>query len=982
MISLPDLFEQTLANNPALAADVRKSFDTFEPWLEQSGMPFFPGFTDHSPRHINDVLQTAASLISDSSRELLSAEDVAVLCLAILLHDCGMHLTQDGFRVLAEDSSSPIVREIDHASWATLWTNYLGEANRFGQDRLLAIFGDSEPLRLDELAITDLSERDCLLVGEFVRRHHARLAHEIAINGVPKRDGARLALFGLNADLRDISGLVARSHGMPIRAPFSYIEEKYGLLPEFRRIKIPFLMAVLRISDYVQVQSERALQTLLSVRELRSPISRQEWRAHFAVRDISTRHDDPEALYVHAVPPDVKTFLKLDALFKDIQREMDESWAAIGEVYGRRGPLADLGLTVRRIRSNLEIPGKFARTVQYIPIKAGFEASGPDLLKLLVGPLYNYEYSVGIRELLQNAVDACRERIDLSSPSSANAANAANAAGDADIIVEILEAEDGNGWVTVTDNGVGMNLDTVTQYFLVAGASFRNSDVWKQQHTSELGEVRVMRGGRFGVGVLAAFLLGPEIRVTTRHMTHGESEGIEFSARIDDPIVELRRCAAPIGTSIKVWVSDKEIFGRLRPHANTDLTDSDKVISLDSWDPVDWFVQSFPRVSYRWSGYNKEINAEYPAGERKRFKAVLQRQAGELVPPLPEPDNSWRELPNPRPYKAIFWQAQAERPSSDEDANMDISRIGKIVVNGIRVRNLSNTWSVSNSTFGPKQIGLGPRYELVRPSMSILDPAGVCPINLQRSDVSYEHMGIDDRLAEAMLRLYLGRILPPSEPCRTIEELANLCSAIRRQESILFVGGESPICAARDGIFLAAHRFFSDLQIKLLIFADVRNLSGSHITADVLLKGEAIHIRRASSSKSRDVAWFRAIHGPSENPEWYTRQVGIPSLARQGTVSIVSSEHWKDVTQPGKVNRHIIQSLQVEPYGDHHQLLTSGNRKQVGEVISRTKAIHAFLDSAADVSIWILSTASPSADDKSILRDIWFDMFGGALLHN
>jgi hypothetical protein len=51
----------------------------------------------------------------------------------------------------------------------------LSEASRFNEEKLTAIFGSSEPYRFDQLNLENLSERDCLLIGEFVRRHHTRL---------------------------------------------------------------------------------------------------------------------------------------------------------------------------------------------------------------------------------------------------------------------------------------------------------------------------------------------------------------------------------------------------------------------------------------------------------------------------------------------------------------------------------------------------------------------------------------------------------------------------------------------------------------------------------------------------------------------------------------------------------------------------------------------------------------------------------------
>jgi molecular chaperone HtpG len=234
MIRLPALFERILSRNPSLASQVRLSLDIFEPWLEQSGMPFFPGFTDHSPRHINDVLDTAASLISDASRKLLNPEDIAVLSLAILLHDCGMHLTQDGFRALICSSNDRIkIPQLDPQSWPALWRNFVGEVNRFGEEKLLSIFGSPEPFHTDLIDLEDLSEKTCLIVGEFIRRHHARLAHEIAVAGVPSSAAASLHLMGIDADLKDISGLVARSHGLAIRASFSYLADRYDTLPSW-----------------------------------------------------------------------------------------------------------------------------------------------------------------------------------------------------------------------------------------------------------------------------------------------------------------------------------------------------------------------------------------------------------------------------------------------------------------------------------------------------------------------------------------------------------------------------------------------------------------------------------------------------------------------------------------------------------------------------------------------------------------------------
>lgn len=973
MIHLPDLFERKLSSDPSLATAIRQSLNLFEPWLEQSGMPFFPGFTDHSPRHINDVLNTAASLISDASHVLLSAEDVSVLCMSILLHDCGMHLTQDGFRALVTNSGRPVISGLGDLPWPQMWEDFLSEAHRFGQDRLVAIFGDAEPVRVDEINLDDLSERDCLLIGEFVRRHHSRLAHEIALTGVPIRNGTPLELIGLDAEYRDLAGLVARSHGMPIRATFPYIESKYSLLPEYRRVKSPYLMAILRIADYVQVQSERALKSLLSVKELRSPVSRQEWRNHFAVKDVSQRHEDPEALFVNAKPSDVRTYLKLDSLFKDIQRELDESWATLGEVYGRQGDLAKLGLTWRRIRSNLDEKEKFSRTVPYIPVKAGFDSSGPDLLKLLVGPLYDYKFEVGIRELIQNAVDACKELTDITThrvPKSGMHV-------EAEVTVDIYENEDGTGWITVSDNGVGMTVDTITNYFLVAGASFRNSDVWKQQHTDESGQLRVMRGGRFGVGALAAFLLGDELSVRTRHVGRSESEGLEFTARIDDPVVELRRCQAPVGTVIKIWVSNPEIINKLRPwrHQLPELP-KEGVVKLHVWPESDWFVQSSPRVACRWNGFDQKLYPASPENKRVRYQGEFQLSPEDYVPHPEKLAPGWQELNDPSPYKAILWQYR--KPKKQNNASEEEParpQINEITVNGVRIQEVSMYQEGGYVRLTNEAKGTGPDYSLLRPSMAIFDPAGICPINLQRSAVSFERMGLDENLSKAVLQEHFKKLLGPSLSCNSLADIKELCAAQKKQLDVHYSGQTVPICVTSEGLFLATPQCFSELKVRVLLSIDTNNVPNSAY-AKLLNKGEAVLFRVSPSGIQNDLGWFRAMLAEDNSYGWLKRNTGLPFINRSAAVGAMPKKLWALANEKGRVNRQLLQSLIKVRSSTQHQIVAVGNVDEASPLISRVEELLTLFDEGSGVFAWKL-TNNNQFIPPSLIHQVWIEMFGG-----
>ena len=123
-----------------------------------------------------------------------------------------------------------------------------------------------------------------------------------------------------------------------------------------------------------------------------------------------------------------------------------------------------------------------------------------------------------------------------------------------------------------------MTADTIVNYFLCAGASFRRSDYWLNQHIDGRGNSRVLRSGRFGIGVLAAFLAGNNVEVTTRHVT--DLKGIVFTAALTDKYTELRHVACDIGTTIRVLLT-KTAAQSLRDRP-------------DSWD---WYCLASPVVT-------------------------------------------------------------------------------------------------------------------------------------------------------------------------------------------------------------------------------------------------------------------------------------------------------------------------------------------------------------------------------------------------
>ncbi len=144
---------------------------------------------------------------------------------------------------------------------------------------------------------------------------------------------------------------------------------------------------------------------LIKFKSFTSRFSEIEHQTRLSTEYFKTDAKDPETLFVDLKPQDGLMYTKLMKLFTDIQRELDTSFAINGEMYGRSKDY--LKLRYRRIKTNLN-NRKVINKLPYVAEAFRFEAD-PDLFKLLVGPLYRYDPSYGVREVIQNSVDACIE---------------------------------------------------------------------------------------------------------------------------------------------------------------------------------------------------------------------------------------------------------------------------------------------------------------------------------------------------------------------------------------------------------------------------------------------------------------------------------------------------------------------------------------------------------------------------------------------
>ena len=748
-IEIPKQLKRLLEDSN-LQAPVKSLTDRAGEILADNKLAFFPDYTDHGLDHIECVLKSEVDLVpkqvwddskDDSEPRLLHDADAAVIIGATLLHDIAMHLRPTGFRELVGKDSRfqplPWFRESheDQSAdlpWHEVWENYVREARRFSERDLTNIIGEASARdwKFERLPndVGQWETNHYLVVGEFIRRHHARLAHEIAIYGFPglptgSGEGQFPAMGKEQGhvlmQLADLIGLVARSHGTSLRVCNLYLDASplYPGTPKPMGTAVFYPMALLRVADYLQIDRPRAPAVLLQLRNPQSPVSVQEWKKHRAVQNIGPATDPRGKMITVSTDLSLPLYLQLRDLLAGLQAEMDHSTAVLDEVYGARTELGlnKLSLATRRVYSNLHSP-IYRDSLPYVPNHTGFTAD-PNLLTLLVEPLYGKVPSVGVRELMQNAADAVCELEVWSETRNVPVQSLDLPDQDCDVLIEFIKRDNGSWLLRVRDRGIGMTADTIQNYFLRAGASFRRSSEWAKEFVDEQGHPSVIRAGRFGIGAFAVFLLGPSFRLWTRHAATDKSIGYTIAASANSQLIEISRVdGLKIGTTIEVELKDgaakslgldegKEYFGGPGRH-------------------TDWFCWDWPKIHKRIirDGVIFAIEQEYSAPIR-----------------MSGPQNDWLDI-YPSGFDVVHWTFDDAPPLS---------------CNGLRIDSPpSYSYFFEQAAFNwPDDV------QLLAPKIAVVDGDANLPVTTQRYGLSERNLPFIAELTRDVVLSFIAHAL-------------------------------------------------------------------------------------------------------------------------------------------------------------------------------------------------------------------------------
>lgn len=699
-IKIPQRFIEKLANTE-WDVIVRETILNIQPLVKVSPK-FFPEYTLHGIDHINHVLFIADKLIPKEviQSDRVSPKDLGILICSILIHDLGMFIDNSKVCSFIQDNTLRINGFSPNEPYTVLWQDYCNKIKRYSPRQWNNLIG-SETQTIPSLTETgNWTEREYLVMGEFLRWYHPRIAHEIALYDFMD---IKILSERIPKQTKNVIGLIARSHGMNIRDAEieNYCKTQFGSNDYIGNCPVYYLMSVLRLADYLDAGVERAPKMLSDVHVFTSKTSRDEWilNQNFQFESFGWRKaESTRTLDLPASPASTTEFVRAEKMLLSIQSEFDSSVAIIEEIYQ-----GEYNLSINRVTSNILKNGCRNDLSLKFVLKETKLGACPNILPLLVGPLYSNDPSYGVRELIQNSVDACSERGYIDNNYTGK------------IIINI---DTDSKMFSITDDGIGMSEDIIRNYYLTAGSSYRYSENWSNLFTDSSDEPNIARIGRFGIGALATFLLGKCASVSTRR--HGSDIGYKFcySLNTDEPINVICDKSIDVGTTICITMSDMACSYFKNSY------------NKDEW--TSWYRFEKPEI---------EINIDE--------KKIINEN---ILPVISESKEGWFTF-NSKYYNQLIWSYSGIHPETGKHFS------NELICNGIPIDKVEPRYHINTNRWGSTHWSIirNRGFDVHLPIISLIDNNAYLDMDLSRRHLN--NFPIEDGFVKEIYKYILSELL-------------------------------------------------------------------------------------------------------------------------------------------------------------------------------------------------------------------------------
>jgi molecular chaperone HtpG len=329
----------------------------------------------------------------------------------------------------------------------------------------------------------------------------------------------------VNETYAEAIGLVGMGHRKVELLDFDSYNPEFVVKSGSDFVCLPFLAGVLRLADELDITNDRTPELLYNEYFPTNRISKEEWEKHksnyFVTFNkpsikITSKCFDKDLYYAL-----LKQYNKIDGVIKYLQKIINTI------------PQNDRRLKIDYLKLEKDV-----KTIGFIPKDIGFSFDLQNTINTFIGDNIYKDKFVSIRECLQNAIDSCRYRKQISKSSYSP-----------EITITLSEKE-----LIISDNGLGMDEFIVENYF---------SKLAKSYYTESKVSKEFEAISQFGIGVFSYFLLCDFFEVESKQ--EGK-ECIKFRATKDaDNYFHFYpdSIKSSIGTSITIFLKDEMSFDDL-----------------------------------------------------------------------------------------------------------------------------------------------------------------------------------------------------------------------------------------------------------------------------------------------------------------------------------------------------------------------------------------------------------------------------------
>jgi hypothetical protein len=485
-----------------------------------------PEFDLHDEVHLAKVLENIACLIGEERVKTLSVVELFLLIASAYLHDCGMAPAEWELKLmqLTEGTDSFFecensIRNDGKASFTfsqarsfvannkrEIYGKYEGDVQgwQFSENNETALIDALAGLLIDyqtfrngfasELNACDLSstfkELNKGIRIDYIRSKHPFTSYRYILNASPKFHSF-IGESWSDKMVKDLA-LACQAHGEDI----AFVKDQ--LSPDSRycpneKANLQFIAMMLRMGDICHYSFDRAPLIIRNAKVFQSDYSYREW----AVKDAAVNYEIKDCIikyYAYCDTPE--KYYKLHGYLDWIDEEIN-SFCDIQRRWN-----IDYQLSIH----DVDREGVSYDDTKFKPVRGKqFTLQQKKIIQLLMGVgLYKDPYA-SLRELYQNAMDACKCMQHKEQSFGRNYHGQ----------IEFgLETDGSNQFLYCSDNGVGMTEGIIENYLLKIGNSYyKSSDFYREQAVWSTDFVPT---SQFGIGILSCFMIADRIEIITK----------------------------------------------------------------------------------------------------------------------------------------------------------------------------------------------------------------------------------------------------------------------------------------------------------------------------------------------------------------------------------------------------------------------------------------------------------------------------------